>query len=76
MIALTVVQSSARTFFYHGILSIDTSNTPPPGPEADLPLDQEADTPHAPLDRILDTRLWNHYLSATVVADGKNYKDY
>ena len=28
-------------------------------------------TPHL-VDRILDTRLWKHYLSATTVADGKN----
>ena len=27
---------------------------------------------HPPMDRILDTRLWKHYLSATTVADGKN----
>ena len=29
---------------------------------------------HPPLDRILDTRLWKHYLSATTVADGNNSK--
>ena len=31
--------------------------------------------PHMPpsVDRILDTCLWKHYLSATTVADGKNY---
>ena len=27
-------------------------------------------TPHPPPDRILDTRLWKHNLSATTVADG------
>ena len=28
-------------------------------------------TPPPSVDRILDTRLWKHYLSATTVADGK-----
>ena len=28
--------------------------------------------PPPPVDRILDTRLWKHYLPATTVADGKN----
>ena len=27
---------------------------------------------HPPVDRILDTRLWKHYLSATSFADGNN----
>ena len=35
------------------------------------PPDPEADTP-SPVDRILDTRLWKHYLSATTVANSKN----
>ena len=37
-----------------------------------------ADTPqdrHLPVDRILDTRLWKHYLPATTIADGKNFKE-
>ena len=29
---------------------------------------------HPPVDRILDTCLWKHYLSATIVADGNNFK--
>ena len=31
--------------------------------------------PPIPVDRILDTRLWKHYLSATSFADGKNRKN-
>ena len=31
--------------------------------------------PNIPPDRILDTRLWKHYLSATLFADGKMFKD-
>ena len=76
MIALSAVQSSARTFFYNGILFIDTSNTPRTQKQTPSPWTKRQ-TPHMPpVDRILDTCLWNHYLSATVVADGKNYKDY
>ena len=29
-------------------------------------------TPHPPVDRILDPRLWKYYFSATSFADGKN----
>ena len=36
-------------------------------PQPHLPL-----TTHTPMDRILDTRLWKHYLPATTVADGNN----
>ena len=37
-----------------------------------IPACTEADNP-SPVDRILDTRLWKYYLSATSFADGKNY---
>ena len=39
-----------------------------PRPRSRHTLDREADTPA--VDRILDTSLWKHYLSATTVADG------
>ena len=44
----------------------------PPDPEADSPPDSEADT--LLVDRIFDTHLWKHYLSATTVADGNEEK--
>ena len=31
--------------------------------------------PRGGVDRILNTRLWKHYLSATSFADGKNYTE-
>ena len=47
--------------------------TPPPDPEADTPFPPGPRGRHSPIDRIIDTRLWKHYLSATIVADGKKY---
>ena len=48
----------------------------PPGlgldpPQADTPPGLGLETP--PVERILDTRLWKHYLSATSFADGNNH---
>ena len=43
----------------------------PPGPRGRHPPTQRQ-TPPAPVDRILGTRLCKHYLSTTTVADGNN----
>ena len=52
------------------------THAPPPPCMATLPcmLPLAMHPPHAcpPVDRILDTRLWKHYLPATTVADGNN----
>ena len=50
-------------------------HTCPPShmPPSPMPLATHA---HPLVDRILDTRLWKHYLSATTVADGNNQHIY
>ena len=78
--------SRMRTVCYSGHLSYHARTRPLPHMPLAMhaPPAMHAPTTHAPchacppathvppLDRILDTRLWKHYLSATTVADGNH----
>ena len=60
-----------------GGVCLEGCTPPPPNPEAYTPPGSRGGHPPfppLPEDRILDTRLWKHYLSATIVAYGNNVK--
>ena len=70
---MRTVRSSSRLLGGVYISACWDTHTPGPGPGHPPPgRHPRSYTPRPPVDRILDTHLWKHYVSATSFADGKN----